>query len=49
MGSKIENAKLDVDLNAGTYDCTAMFYNVDPQTGAYLGCAGAIITITVLE
>ena len=49
VGSKIENAKLDVDLNAGTYDCTAMFYNVDPQTGAYLGCAGAIITITVLE
>lgn len=49
VGSKIENAKLDVDLDKGTYDCTAMFYNVDPETGAYLGCAGAIITITVLE
>ncbi|MGI6182287.1 MAG: hypothetical protein ACOYIE_09460, partial [Agathobaculum sp.] len=49
VGSKIENAKLDVDLDAGTYDCTAMFYNVDPETGSYLGCAGAIITITVLE
>lgn len=49
VGSKIENAKLDVDLEKGTYDCTAMFYNVDPETGSYLGCAGAIITVTVLE
>ncbi len=49
VGSKIEHAKLGVDLPAGTYDCTAMFYNVDPDTGSYLGCAGAIISITVLE
>lgn len=49
VGSKIEKAKLSVDLDAGTYECTAMFYNVDPDTGNYLGCAGAIITITVLE
>ena len=49
VGSKIESAKLDIDLDAGTYDCTAMFYNVDPDTGDYLGCAGAIITVTVLE
>ena len=49
VGSKIEHAKLSVDLPAGTYDCTAMFYNVDPNTGNYLGCAGAIISITVLE
>ncbi|MDD3229294.1 MAG: hypothetical protein PHE09_08755 [Oscillospiraceae bacterium] len=49
VGSKIENAKLDVDLDKGTYDCTALFYNVDPDTGDYLGCAGAIISITVLE
>lgn len=49
VGSKIEKAKLDVDLDAGTYDCTAMFYNVDPATGDFLGCAGAIITVTVLE
>lgn len=49
VGSKIENARLDVDLPAGTYDCTAMFYNVDPETGSYLGCAGAVITVTVLE
>lgn len=49
VGSKIEHAKLSVDLPAGTYDCTAMFYNVDPDTDSYLGCAGAIISITVLE
>ena len=49
VGSKIENAKLDVDLDAGTYECTAMFHNVDPESGASLGCAGAIITVTVLE
>ena len=49
VGSKIEHAKLSVDLPADTYDCTAMFYNVDPDTGSYLGCAGAIISITVLE
>lgn len=49
VGSKIENAKLDVDLDGGTYECTAMFHNVDPETGAYLGCAGAIIYVTVLE
>ena len=49
VGRKIEHAKLSVDLPAGTYDCTAMFYNVDPNTGSYLGCAGAIISITVLE
>ena len=49
VGSKIETAKLSVDLPAGTYDCTALFYNVDPATGNYLGCAGAVITVTVLE
>ena len=49
VGSKIETAKLTADLDAGTYECTAMFYNVDPSTGTYLGCAGAIINITVLE
>lgn len=49
VGSKIECAELDIDLDAGTYDCTALFYNVDPNSGEYLGCAGAVITITVLE
>ena len=47
VGSKIERAKLNVNLPAGTYECTAMFHNMNPETGESLGCAGAIITITV--
>ncbi len=49
VGSKIEYAKLDTELESGTYECTAMFYNVDPETGNYLGCAGAVIHINILE
>ena len=49
VGSKIESAKLSVDLDPGTSKCTALFYNVDPDTGDYLGCAGAVVTVTVLE
>ena len=49
VGSKIESAKLSVDLDPGTYKCTALFYNVDPDTGDYLGCAGAVVAVTVLE
>ena len=48
VGSKIEAAKLDKALAAGQYDCTALFYSVDPDSGARLGCAGAAITITIL-
>ena len=47
VGSKIERAKLDVALPAGTYECTAYFHNLDPETGEIIGTAGAIITITV--
>ena len=47
VGSKIEHAALDVDLEAGTYECTALFHNLDPETGAILGTAGAIINITI--
>jgi len=49
VGSKIESDSLDVDLDAGTYECTAMFHNLDPENGVSLGCAGAIIHITVQE
>ena len=49
VGSKIESDTLDVDLAAGTYECTSMFHNVDPETGASLGCAGAVIYLTVQE
>lgn len=47
VGSKIERAKLDVELPAGTYECTAMFHNLAPDTGDILGTAGAVITITI--
>ena len=47
VGSKIERAALDVELPAGTYECTAMFHNLDPETGDIIGTAGAIITITI--
>ena len=49
VGSKIESAKLNTVLAAGVYDCTALFYNIDPKTGDQLGCAAAIIQITVLK
>ena len=49
VGSKIESDKLDVDLDAGTYECTAMFFNLNPDTGDKLGSAGVVIELTVLE
>lgn len=49
VGSKVETAKLNIPLSAGTYKCTALFYSVDPDNGAYLGCAGAVITVTILN
>ena len=49
VGSKIEGDTLDVDLDAGTYECTAMFFNLDPVTGDKLGSAGVVIELTVLE
>ena len=47
VGSKIERAALDVELPTGSYECTAMFHNLDPETGDIIGTAGAIITITI--
>ena len=47
VGSKIERAKLDVVLPAGTYECTAYFHNLDPESGAIIGTAGAVINITI--
>ena len=47
VGSKIERATLDVTLPAGTYECTAYFHNLDPESGEIIGTAGAIITITI--
>ena len=47
VGSKIERAKLDTALPAGTYEGTAYFHNLDPETGEIIGTAGAIINITI--
>ena len=47
VGSKIEKGKLNVDLPAGQYACTAYFNSVDENTGELLGKAGAAIEITV--
>lgn len=47
VGSKIEMAKLAVDLEPGSYNCVAYFNNVDVETGAFLGTAAAEIVITV--
>ena len=49
VGSKIESDKLDVDLDAGTYECTAMFTTLDPDTGDKLGSAGVVIELPGLE
>ena len=43
VGSKIERAALDVELPTGSYECTAMFHNLDPVSGEIIGTAGAII------
>ena len=42
VGSKIEADTLNVDLPAGTYECTAMFFNLDSATGDKLGSAGVV-------
>ena len=47
VGSKIERAKLNTALPAGTYECTAYFHNLNPETGEIIGTAGAIINITI--
>ncbi|MEG0375531.1 MAG: flagellar protein FliS [Raoultibacter sp.] len=43
----IQSAKLDVDLDAGTYPCTAVFYAHDAETEELVGQAAAKISITV--
>lgn len=48
VGSKIERARLLVDLDAGTYACTAYFHNLN-EDGEIIGTAGAVITITIQE
>ena len=47
VGSRIDTAKLNVDLPAGTYPCIAYFNAVNPDTGELMGKAGAEIEIKV--
>lgn len=47
VGSKIEKAKLDVNLEQGVYDCLAYFNAVNAETGEFIGKAGAELKITI--
>lgn len=49
VGSKIEEAKLDVELSKGTYDCIAYFNAVNEETKQMVGKAGAQIQIEILN
>ena len=44
----IQTAKLDVDLEPGVYDCTAVFTALDPETEEEVGQAAAKMTINVM-
>ncbi|WP_251213255.1 hypothetical protein [Adlercreutzia murintestinalis] len=43
----IQSDTLDVDLDAGTYDCTAMFFAYDPETEDLIGQAAAEMVVIV--
>lgn len=45
----IQRARLDVNLPAGSYPCTAVFYAHDMETEELIGQAAAKLTITVLN
>lgn len=45
----IQRAKLSVDLDAGTYPCTAVFYAHDAESEKLIGQAAAQMTISVLN
>ncbi|WP_165062629.1 hypothetical protein [Adlercreutzia sp. ZJ154] len=45
----IQEAELDVALPAGTYECTALFYALDPETEDQIGKVAAKMVITVLN
>lgn len=49
IGSRIDSASLDVDLDKGTYDCYVMFNNIDEETGTILGQGKTLIEIRILE
>ena len=43
----IQRARLDVDLDAGSYACTAVFYAFEPDTEELVGQAAARMTVVV--
>lgn len=43
----VQTAKLDTVLPAGTYECTAMFHALDPNTEQEVGVAGAEMAVVV--
>lgn len=45
----IQKAKLDVDLDAGDYPCTAVFYAHDKEDEHLIGQAAAKLTVQVLN
>lgn len=45
----IQKAKLDVDLDAGDYPCTAVFYAHDKEDEQLIGQAAAKLTVSVLN
>ena len=47
VGQGVEYAALNEQLPAGRYPCTAIFHNVDPESGLSLGRAQAAIAIVV--
>ena len=49
VGYRLDNAKLDVVLPKGVYECIAYFNAVDTESNAIVGKAGAEIVITILN
>ena len=49
VGSRVDYDTLDVDLDAGFYECTAYFNAIDPETNTCIGKAAARVLLTVLE
>jgi hypothetical protein len=47
VGSRIDYAKLSVDLEKGEYPCIAYFNSINEETGDLLGKAGAEILIVI--
>ena len=48
-GSYVEEAPPDVVLEAGVYDCTAVFYAYRQENEEYIGQAAVKLKLTLLE